>query len=105
MTVRLAGRLPKDEANGLAPFEKALVGSPKDRRVVVAVVDVDSRVDPHADGDWQPVVEVLRIELLQGDASEQGQKLLAEAYGARTGAVQMDQPNDEQDDDETEQGE
>lgn len=89
MTVRLRGRLPAEEMNGLEKHESDLSANPTAKRIVVGVIDVYERRDHHGDGDFQPTIELLQIEVLDGRLRERGLKLLQQAYGKRTGSRQL----------------
>ena len=84
MTVRLRGRLPAVELNGLAPAEEGLVREPRSKRLVVAVVTVYERRD-HGDGVFEPTVEIEHVELLDAKLRDRGVRLLQAAHNARTG--------------------
>jgi len=88
LKVRLSGYLPAAEMDGLQPLLQGLVETPKDRRVVVGIIDVQTRRD-HGDGEYEPTVRLLQIEAPQGDLTEQALDVLHKAYAARTGAMQM----------------
>lgn len=88
LKVRLSGYLPAAEMDGLQPHREALVLDPKERRIAVVVLDTATRRD-HGDGEYEPTVRVLQIELPQGELREAAEKVLHAAYSARTGAMQM----------------
>jgi hypothetical protein len=87
MTVRLRGKLPAEELNGLGTqrIEEALVREPRSKRIVVAVVSVYERRD-HGDGVFEPTVELEHVELLEGKLRDRGVKLLEAGHTARTGS-------------------
>jgi hypothetical protein len=86
--VSISAAFKKDsrDLNGLESIVQELIDSPLDRRVIVAMVEVIRTTIDHRDGGTRtPTVKLLQIEPLAGDVAEQAQKLLAEAYTARTG--------------------
>lgn len=85
--VRLSGFLPAAEMDGLQPLLEALVLNPKDRRIVIGQIDTATRRD-HGDGEYEPTVRVLQIEVPQGELRAEAEALLRKAYSQRTGAMQ-----------------
>jgi hypothetical protein len=84
--VRLTGRLPKEDArNGLAAVASDLIEDPDRYRIAVVVFAVDRNITRRSDHTTSSIVELLRIEPLEGKAETAGRKLLAEAAGRRTG--------------------
>lgn len=88
LKVRLSGYLPAAEMDGLQPHREGLVRDPKRRRIAVVVLDTATRRD-HGDGEYEPTVRVLQVELPEGELAESAEKILHAAYSARTGAMQM----------------
>ncbi|MEB0286189.1 hypothetical protein QN355_06450 [Cryobacterium sp. 10S3] len=64
MSVKLAGRLPDTDRNGLDRLQGVLVNRPEERHLVIAVIDcATTKVDHSADGDiFTPTAGVLFIE-------------------------------------------
>lgn len=96
MTVRLSAKLPPLEANGLAPIEEGLVRDPHERRIAIIRFDVGARFDPHADGEWEPQVRVIQVEVLSGDEKDDAIELMLSEYRRRTGAAQLWEPDEMQ---------
>lgn len=96
MTVRLRGKLPAEELNGLGTerIEEALVREPRSKRIVVAVVSVYARQD-HGDGDFEPTVQIDHVELLEGKLRDRAVKLLEAGHTARTGSRTLFSTEDE----------
>lgn len=88
LKVRLSGFLPAAEMDGLQPLLTGLVLAPKDRRIIVGVIDTAMRRD-HGDGEYEPTVRILQVEVPQGELADQAQQLLRQAYAQRTGAMQV----------------
>lgn len=101
--VRLSGRLPGEETNGLeAVFESEFLKVEKPNSVViVAVVERTKRTVADADGAVTAQASVVQVEPVSDDARESALGLLAAAYKARTGNEQLDfDALDAEDDDE-----
>ncbi|NNG20290.1 hypothetical protein HJ590_12045 [Naumannella sp. ID2617S] len=61
---KLAGTLPKGEANGLEALSAALVATPDQVHVVVALVDCRKITTDTDSGDVEPTARVRRIEAI-----------------------------------------
>lgn len=82
----LSGRLPKGEANGLAPILRKLLDEPHTVHVVVALVDCSKITTNVDDGDRVPTVRVRRIEAISDpDDRDRLRMLLTREYERRTG--------------------
>ena len=88
LKVKLSGYLPAAEMDGLQPLLQGLVLDPKDRRIVVGVIDVQTRRD-HGDGEYEPTVRFLQLEVPTEELRDAAEKVLHAAYSKRTGAMQM----------------
>lgn len=88
MTVRIAAQFTKDTRvrNGLIP---AAADIAKDRHewrgIAVVRLDCVRVTDEIEDGLEIPTVGIRHIEVLDGDAAETAERLLNQAYEARTG--------------------
>jgi hypothetical protein len=86
--VRLSGYLPAAEMDGLQQLLQGLVREPKERRLIIGVIDTATRRD-HGDGEYEPTVRILQVEAPQGELREEARALLRRAYAQRTGATQV----------------
>lgn len=97
MSVKLAGKLPKDENNGLASLAQVIDENPLVEFVIVATV-VASKRTADFDHPDDPVIYGLRlstIEPLTGDAANKARSLADEAFTQRTGLLRLDLEGDE----------
>jgi hypothetical protein len=83
--VRLAARLPKNNANGLRDWANLLVHEPRELRYAVIAFDVARVIDDLDSGTDTAVVRLLRIEPLTGHPVHQARELLEDAALARLG--------------------
>lgn len=92
MSVKLAGKLPKDEKNGLAALSAIMDENPLIAQVVVGVVVPSKRVADydHPDDPVQYHFRLATIEPLSGAEAEAAQKLLGDAFTRRTGMERLD---------------
>lgn len=86
MTVRLSGRLPEGDHDGLASIVRALVDQPTSVHVLIAICDV-AKVTTEVDtGDVVPTVRLRRVEVITDAAdSHRMRRLLVREYERRTG--------------------
>lgn len=82
---RLAGSLPKGEANGLAAIAHDLVDTAEAVHVVIALVDCKKIATDVDSGDVEPTARIRRIEAIVGDDRGLAQKMMRRALEARTG--------------------
>lgn len=82
---RLAGSLPGGDANGLTAIARALIDSPHDVHVVVALVDCKSSKVDHDNGEIVPTARIRRIEVIGDNDKELAQKMMRRALEERTG--------------------
>lgn len=83
--VRLNATLPAGDGNGLAAISADLVDSPRDLRVVIAIVDCKEIRTNNDTGDVIPVARIRRIEALTAEDLRAGRSLFRRAYERRTG--------------------
>lgn len=84
---RLAGALPKGEANGLGPIVQQLISIPHQVHVVIALVDCKSTKVDHDSGDLEPTVRVRRIEAVLREDMKRAEQILNRAFDHRSGAT------------------
>ena len=80
---KLASKLPKGEADGLAALSRELIDNPQAVHVVVALVDCQKVTTDMDSGDVEPTARIRRIEC-QDDREVVG-KILRRAMEKRTG--------------------
>lgn len=81
---KLASKLPKGEADGLAALSRELIDNPQAVHVVVALVDCQKVTTDMDSGDVEPTARIRRIEWIQDDREVVG-KILRRAMERRTG--------------------
>jgi len=82
---KLAGNLPPGEGNGLNALARALIDTPEDVHVVVALVDCKSTRTDHDTGDVEPTARIRRIEVISEDDRPFASKMMRRALEKRTG--------------------
>jgi hypothetical protein len=103
MSVKLLGRLPKDENNGLASLAQVIDENPLQTFTIVATI-VAARRTADYDHPDDPVIYGLRMatcEPLTGDAARDAMRLAEDAFHVRTGLSRLpfDGPQDGEADD------
>lgn len=97
MSVKLAGRLPHDENNGLASLAQVIDENPLAQFTVVATIVASKRTADYDHPD-DPVVYGLRIasvEPLTGNDAQTALRLADQAFTGRTGLQRLDLGGDE----------
>ena len=87
--VNLAGTMPAEVVNGLFTAVKELLASPKELRLVIGVLDVDTIKVKIATGDEIPVVQFRHIEVITGPNRKAATELLKGEYSTRTGQLEL----------------
>ena len=88
--ITFSGALPADPNNGLGIFSDEFLKNPRELRLVVGLVSSQKTVENHENGLHYPVIRIQHMELvLPGKDTEQAAQLLANAFGSRTGAVEL----------------
>lgn len=90
MSLRMSGRLPVDDRNGLVSIARELVDDPERVHVVIALVDTLKVTTNIESGDVVPTVRVRAIEPI-GETTDayELERLLRRAYERRTGHVEL----------------
>jgi hypothetical protein len=88
MSVRLLGKLPRDDRNGLARIEERLTTSPGETVVIVALLSHTATEEWFDDHDGRIVkLEVEAIEVVDDRAA--AMSLLTAAHENRTGKISL----------------
>lgn len=78
--------LPKDpQKNGLDAIGRDLLDHPKQRRMVLALVDCSRIVEKVDTGEHEPTVRILRIEQVAPDDQAEAERLVRRALEHRSG--------------------
>lgn len=86
MTAKFSGRLPKGDANGLAPIAAELLDCPETVHVVLALIDCSKITVDVDNGDRVPTIRIRRIEAVQNaDDRDRLRMLLEREFERRTG--------------------
>lgn len=96
MTVHLAGNLPGDELNGLAPYEKVLIEGHLARRqhLIIASIRVTGTKASLKDGFTpQPIVTLEHVEYVIDELSDEVLGMLRTLLARRTSKEQLDFPD------------
>lgn len=64
---KLAGALPKGDANGMTVLARPLIESPHDVYVVIAYVDCKSTTTDNDTGEVVPTARIRRVEAVLGE--------------------------------------
>lgn len=87
--MKLAGRLPKGDANGLATIDNILAAEPEMRHVAMVVLSTHKITTDIDSGDTEATMRIDRIErVLPGDA-EVAEQLLRRALQKRSGQTTL----------------
>jgi uncharacterized membrane protein YkoI len=82
---KIASTLPGGDANGLVAIARALIDTPHDVHVVVALVDCKKTTVDNDSGEVVPTARVRRIEVITEADRELAAKMLRRALEKRTG--------------------
>lgn len=82
---KLAGSLPKGEANGLVVIARDLIDDPHHVHVVIALVDCKRATTDFDSGEIVPVARVRRVEVIAGEDKGLAEKMMRRALEVRTG--------------------
>lgn len=88
MSAKLAGLLPKGDADGLAPITNDLIKHPQRFHVLMVLVDCKSVVTDNDSGDVVPTARIRRIEVIgreDRDDLKAAEKLMRRALERRSG--------------------
>jgi hypothetical protein len=82
---KIASTLPQGDGNGLTALARALIDSPHDIHVVVALVDRKKTTTDNDSGEIEPTARIRRIEAITEEDRELAAKMLRRALERRTG--------------------
>lgn len=82
---KLTNSLPEGEANGLAAIARALIDSPHDIPVAVALIDCKSVKTDNDTGAIEPTARIRRIEVIGDQDKDLAAKMMRRALEERTG--------------------
>lgn len=82
---KLAGALPKGEANGLQALARTLVDQPEKVHAVVMLIDCKRIATDCDTGDVEPTARIRRVEVVLQEDQEHAQKMLRRSLEKRTG--------------------
>jgi hypothetical protein len=86
VTVKIAGRAPDGEGNGLTAIAQALIDNPAEMHVVIAIVDCSKTTTDHDKDEVIPTARVRRIEVVDDkDDGKRLRDLMQRAFERRTG--------------------
>jgi hypothetical protein len=84
--IKLSGKLPGGDANGLGAIAPQLVTNPHRVHVLVALVDCRSTTTDNDSGDTMPTARIRRVEAITGaEDLKTLERLLRRAMEHRTG--------------------
>jgi hypothetical protein len=82
--IKLAGRLPKGDANGLGVAAPGLIRRPDRFRVAIVVIDCET-ITTHADtGEVVPTARVRRAEIVVDEDLEAARRMVMRSLERRT---------------------
>ena len=84
---KLAGALPKGDANGLDTLARRLIDEPHEVHVAVVLIDCKKTTLDNDTGDVEATARIRRIEPIDGDDKDLAAKMLRRAMERRTGKV------------------
>jgi hypothetical protein len=94
MSVKLSGRLPRDDRNGIASIATALVNDPSAVHVIVALVDCRKITTDIETSEVMPECRIRAIEAFPGATAdgEELRRLWRRARERRTGEMELELP-------------
>ena len=87
--MKLAGKLPKGDANGLDVAAPAMVADPRGVHVVLALVDCSKITENTDDHTKEPTARIRRVEVLVAEDKEAAEQLLRRALDRRLGKATL----------------
>lgn len=82
---KIASSLPNGDGNGLNALARALIDSPHDIHVVVALIDCKKTTTDNDTGEVEPTARIRRIEAIGEQDKDLAAKMLRRALERRTG--------------------
>lgn len=81
---KIGASLPQGDGNGLTALTRALIDSPHDIHVIVALIDCKSIKTDNDTGEVEPTARIRRIEAITEDDRALAAKMLRRALERRT---------------------
>lgn len=85
--IKMSGKLPNGEADGLSQLAGALVENPHKVHVAVLLLDCKSVTTDQDTGDTVPTARVRRVEVVRREDLKQAEKLVRRALEERSGTT------------------
>lgn len=82
---KLTSSLPAGDGNGLNAIARALIDSPRDVHVVVALIDCKKITTDNDSGEVEPTARIRRIEAIEAADRDLAAKMMRRALERRTG--------------------
>lgn len=87
--MKLAGKLPAGDANGLGPIEQRITAEPDSHVVVLMILDAKSVTMNTDTGESEATLRIRRLEALLPEDVEAGTRLIRRAFESRTGETTL----------------
>ena len=84
---KLVGNLPQGDGNGLDAIARALIDTPRNVHVVIALLDCKKVTTDNDTGTVEPTARIRRIEVISDTDRDIAAKMLRRALERRTGKV------------------
>lgn len=85
--IKLAGKLPKGDADGLSQLAGALVENPHRVHVAIMLLDCSKVVTDQDTGDTIPTGRIRRVEVVRREDLKQAERLVRRALEERSGST------------------
>ncbi len=85
--IKLAGKLPKGDADGLSQLAGALVENPHKVHVAILLMDCKQVTTDQDTGDTIPTARIRRVEVVRREDLSQAEKLVRRALEERSGTT------------------
>lgn len=89
MTIKITGKLPEGDANGLAALRTGLIAHPRQLHVVIAILDCKAVTTEHDTGEQIPTARIRRIEAVMPEDHPSARRIMTRALEHRTGRVML----------------
>lgn len=85
--IKLSGKLPRGDADGLSQLAGALVENPGRVHVAILLMDCKSVTTDQDTGDTVPTARIRRVEVVRGADLDQAERLVRRALEERSGST------------------
>lgn len=85
--IKLAGKLPKGDADGLSQLAGALVENPHRVHVAILLMDCSKVITDQDTGDTIPTARIRRVEVVRREDLQQAERLVRRALEERSGTT------------------